>query len=105
MTGSKFTLQQIRAWTDHQKANGAKIDPYAVALRRFEDGKADEDIAVWLAAGTPTQKVIPRDISACPDCQGLGMCEPGGKGKGYAKCTHPRLGQAPTAQLPARASP
>jgi hypothetical protein len=32
-----------------------------------------------------------RDTSACPDCAGTGFWEPGGKGKGVAKCQHPRL--------------
>jgi hypothetical protein len=106
VSGSKFSLQQVRAWTDHQKANGAKIDPYAVALCRFKDGEADADIELWLAAGMPTAKVIPRDTSACPDCYGKGFYYPEGTAKGVAKCTHPRLADGgATKQVPARASP
>jgi hypothetical protein len=106
VSGSKFSLQQVRAWTDHQKANGAKIDPYAVALCRFKDGEADADIELWLAAGMPTAKVIPRDTSACPDCYGKGFYYPEGTAKGVAKCTHPHLADGgATKQVPARASP
>ena len=46
----------------------------------------------------------PLDARQCPDCEGSGWCEPGGKGKGMAKCRHPRLFHAGDASPPMQAA-
>lgn len=62
------------------------------AYAQNEDVRAGRDdflIRAWLA-----EKENPppeRDITKCPDCRGSTWVEPGGPGKGRAKCKHPRL--------------
>lgn len=49
MPKSRFSREQVRAWAEGQKAEGGRIDPYAVARARWLDGTADEDVASFLA--------------------------------------------------------
>jgi hypothetical protein len=87
--GSKFTLEECRAYARHLQSSGQGItNPggYATTIKRT--GEADALIAEFLAP-VETSSVI--DAAACPDCHGTGFWEPAGAGKGVAKCKHERL--------------
>lgn len=49
MPRSRFSREQVKAWAEQQKAEGGRIDPYAVARARWLDGTADEDVELFLA--------------------------------------------------------
>jgi len=84
---SRFTLAECRRYVDSQPREGIRnAQGLAVSLHR--SGEADDAIAAFLAPAEPFVKV---DSSACPDCHGTGFYEPGGAGKGVAKCKHERL--------------
>lgn len=74
---------------------------------RVAGGEFDDLIRPWVERGRHVGKEPPRDASTCPDCEGRGLWEPGGQGKGFARCSHPRLvdAEARREALPARASP
>ena len=87
--GSKFTLEECKKYAAHLHATGQGItNPGGYATTIHRTGEADEAIAVFL---TPEEQLPTFDISQCPDCHGTGFWEPGGRGKGMAKCRHKQL--------------
>jgi phage replication O-like protein O len=50
---SRHSLPQAQQWANWKKSKGANIDPEAVAMARFKDGLADDEIDDFLA--------LPRD--------------------------------------------
>lgn len=85
---SRFTLQECRKYAESLRTDGI-TNPGGYATKIHRSGEADELIAKFLA---PVESAKPIDVSACPDCHGTGFYEPGGAGKGVAKCKHGRLG-------------
>ena len=87
--GSRFTLEECRRYANHLRSTGQGINnPGGYATTILRTGEADHAIAAFLAPLDVTPAV---DASACPDCHGTGFWEPGGKGKGMAKCKHSNL--------------
>jgi hypothetical protein len=102
---SRFSRKERLVY--YQNKVGVK-NPEALANADFvRRGEADEEIAEWYASNKPVGHKPPRDTSGCPDCEGRGFYEPGGPGKGVAKCSHPKLEaiERHVAGLPVRASP
>ncbi len=64
-------------------------NPGGYATKIHRSGEADDLIETFLNP-SPTQTNVV-DITRCPDCRGTGFYEPGGAGKGVAKCKHERL--------------
>lgn len=85
--GSRFTLAECRNYAESLRSEGIN-NPGGYATRLHRSGEADELIAVFLA---PAEAVPTVDASKCPDCRGSGFWEPGGVGKGVARCKHERL--------------
>lgn len=89
--GSRFGLQECRRYAEHLCSTRQGINnPGGYATKIHRSGEADELIAVFLAPAEVATKI---DASQCPDCRGTGFWEPGGEGKGVAKCKHERLTQ------------
>lgn len=87
--GSRFNLRECRRYAEHLKASGQGItNPGGYATKIHRSGEADELIAAFLA---PVETAKAVDASLCPDCRGTGFYEPGGAGKGVARCTHAKL--------------
>ncbi len=84
---SRFTIAECRKYAESLRADGI-TNPGGYATKIHRSGEADESIAKFLA---PVESAKPLDISGCPDCHGTGFYEPGGAGKGVAKCKHERL--------------
>jgi len=85
---SRFTLGECRRYVDGQPREGIK-NPQGLAVSLHRSGEADELIAKFLEPVESAKAVI--DTSGCPDCHGTGFYEPGGAGKGVARCKHERL--------------
>jgi hypothetical protein len=87
--GSRFSLQECRRFAEHLSSSGQGINnPGGYATKIHRSGEADELIATFL---NPTEPLPTVDTSQCPDCRGTGFWEPGGAGKGVAKCKHEKL--------------
>jgi len=84
---SRFSLAECRRYAESLRADGI-INPGGYATKIHRSGEADELIAKFLE---PVESAKPIDVSACPDCHGTGFYEPGGAGKGVARCKHERL--------------
>ncbi len=84
---SRFTLQECRKYAESLRADGI-INPGGYSTKIHRSGEADELIAAFLSPVVPSPTV---DVSRCPDCHGTGFWEPGGAGKGVAKCKHARI--------------
>lgn len=84
---SRFTLAQCRQYADSLRADGI-TNPGGYSTKIHRSGEADELIAAFLA---PVEHAPRVDASQCPDCRGSGFWEPGGAGKGVAKCKHESL--------------
>jgi hypothetical protein len=63
-------------------------NPGGYATKIHRSGEADDLIGAFLE---PVESAKTIDVSQCPDCKGTGFWEPGGVGKGVAKCKHERL--------------
>jgi len=87
--GSRFSLKQCIAYSEHRKASDPNMrSAEAVGRKLHETGREDELIAEWLN----TKDSPALDISQCPDCHGAGMYYPEGLGKGgVKKCSHEKL--------------
>lgn len=85
--GSHFGLGECRRYAESLRNDGI-TNPGGYATKIHRSGEADELIALFLA---PAEAVSNVDLSKCPDCHGTGFWEPGGAGKGVAKCKHERL--------------
>jgi len=85
--GSRFTLQECRKYAESLRGEGI-TNPGGYATRIHRSGESDDLIATFL---TPPKNSNTVDASDCPDCRGTGFYEPGGAGKGVAKCKHERL--------------
>jgi hypothetical protein len=87
--GSRFNLKECRQYAEHLRSTGQGItNPGGYATKIHRSGEADELIAASLAHAEAAPGI---DASKCPDCRGTGFWEPGGAGKGVAKCKHERL--------------
>ena len=84
---SHFTLAECRRYAESLRADGI-INPGGYATKIHRSGEADEAIAKFLQ---PVEVAKPIDANACPDCHGTGFYEPGGVGKGVARCKHEQL--------------
>lgn len=84
---SRFTLQECRRYAESLRKDGI-TNPGGYATKIYRSGEADELIAKFLE---PVELTKPVDVSLCPDCHGTGFYEPGGAGKGVAKCKHERM--------------
>lgn len=84
---SRFTLAECRRYAESLRAEGIN-NPGGYATRLHRSGEADELITLFLA---PAEAAPSVDVSKCPDCRGSGFWEPGGAGKGVARCKHERL--------------
>lgn len=84
---SQFSLAECRRYVDSQPREGIK-NPQGLAVSLHRSGEADELIVKFLAPVNPAKAV---DTTQCPDCGGTGFYEPGGAGKGVARCKHERL--------------
>ncbi len=88
---SQFSLKECRAYAEHLNKTGQGINnPGGYATKIHRSGEADDLIAAFLSPSEPSAKL---DVSQCPDCRGTGFYEPGGTGKGVAKCKHERLAE------------
>jgi hypothetical protein len=87
---SRFTLAECRRYAESLRADGI-TNPGGYATKIHRSGEADELIAKFLE---PVESAKAVDVSACPDCHGTGFYEPGGAGKGVARCKHERLLEA-----------
>lgn len=85
--GSRFTIQECRRYADSLRNDGI-TNPGGYATKIQRSGEADNLIAKFLAPVEVETKV---DANLCPDCRGSGFYEPGGAGKGVAKCKHDRM--------------
>jgi hypothetical protein len=86
---SRFDLQECRRYAEHLRSSGQGItNPGGYATKIHRSGEADELVAAFLA---PNESAPSVDVSKCLDCRGTGFWEPGGVGKGVAKCKHERL--------------
>lgn len=86
---SRFSLQECRKYAESLRRDGIK-NPGGYATKIHRSGEADEQIECLLNP-VPTNTTSHIDVSNCPDCHGTGFYEPGGAGKGVAKCKHGRL--------------
>jgi hypothetical protein len=87
--GSRFSLAECRKYAEHLNSTGQGItNPGGYATKIHRSGEADDLIAAFLE---PVESANLIDSSQCPDCHGTGFWEPGGAGKGVAKCRHERL--------------
>lgn len=87
--GSRFDLQDCRRYAEHLHSSRQGINnPGGYATKIHRSGEADDLIAAFLV---PVNTLPNLDVSKCPDCRGTGFWEPGGTGKGVAKCKHERL--------------
>jgi hypothetical protein len=84
---SRFPLADCRRYAESLRADGI-TNPGGYATKIHRSGEADDLIAAFLA---PAEAFPAADTSQCPDCKGTGFWEPGGAGKGVAKCKHERL--------------
>lgn len=84
---SRFSLAECRRYAESLRSEGVK-NPGGYATKIHRSGEADELIATFLK---PVESAKPVDGSQCPDCHGTGFWEPGGTGKGVARCTHTKL--------------
>lgn len=86
---SRFDIQECRRYAEHLRSSGQGItNPGGYATKIHRSGEADELIALFLA---PAEVAPSVDVNKCPDCRGTGFWEPGGGGKGVAKCKHEKL--------------
>ncbi len=85
--GSRYSLQECRRYAESLRSDGI-TNPGGYATKIHRSGEADDLIAVFLS---PVEATLTVDASQCPDCHGTGFWEPGGAGKGVAKCRHERL--------------
>ena len=53
---SRYEFEQVHEWAKGQRAEGAQIDPYAVARARWRDGTADADVERFLARREQVQE-------------------------------------------------
>lgn len=86
---SRFTLAECRRYAESLRREGIN-NPGGYATKIYRSGEADELIAKFLE---PVESAKAVDVSACPDCHGTGFYEPGGAGKGVARCKHERLSE------------
>lgn len=87
--GSQFSLGECRKYAEHLNSSGQGIiNPGGYATKIHRSGEADDLIAAFL---NPAEAAPVVDASQCPDCGGTGFWEPGGAGKGVAKCKHERI--------------
>ena len=84
---SRFSLTECRRYAESLRADGI-TNPGGYATKIHRSGEADELIAKFLE---PVESAKAVDVSGCPDCHGTGFYEPGGAGKGVARCKHERL--------------
>lgn len=84
---SRFSIQECRRYAESLRADGI-TNPGGYATKIHRSGEADDLITTFL---NPTEAMPTIDTSQCPDCHGTGFWEPGGVGKGVAKCKHERL--------------
>jgi hypothetical protein len=84
---SRFSLAECRRYAESLRADGI-TNPGGYATKIHRSGEADELIAKFLEP-VASAKVV--DASGCPDCHGTGFYEPGGAGKGVARCKHEPL--------------
>ncbi len=84
---SRFALAECRRYAESLRADGI-TNPGGYATKIHRSGEADDLIVKFL---TPVKSAKPIDASGCPDCHGTGFYEPGGAGKGVAKCKHENL--------------
>lgn len=86
--GSRFSLEQCRAYADHLHKTGQGIkQPGAYATTIFRSGEADTLIEAFLF---PPAQI---DISQCPDCEGRAFVyvDPQNHDKGVRPCKHEKL--------------
>jgi hypothetical protein len=50
---SRHGFPTVSAWAKYRKSIGGKIEPFAVAKARFDDGLADDEIDAWIASRPP----------------------------------------------------
>jgi hypothetical protein len=87
---SKFTIAQCRDYADNLQRAGQGINnPGGYATTIHRSGEADAQIESFLNPAEQAKNAV--DSKLCPDCHGTGFWEPGGAGKGVAKCKHERL--------------
>ncbi len=84
---SRYSLQECRRYAESLRADGI-TNPGGYATKIHRSGEADDLVAAFLS---PAEAAPTVDVSQCPDCGGTGFWEPGGAGKGVAKCKHERL--------------
>lgn len=84
---SRFTFQECRRFADSLRTEGI-TNPGGYATKIHRSGEADDQIAKFLE---PVESAKTVDVSRCPDCHGTGFYEPGGAGKGVARCKHEQL--------------
>ncbi len=84
---SRFTLTECRRYAESLRADGI-TNPGGYATKIHRSGEANELIAKFLE---PVESAKAIDVSGCPDCHGTGFYEPGGAGKGVARCKHEHL--------------
>ncbi|MCP9496822.1 MAG: hypothetical protein MSG64_20485 [Pyrinomonadaceae bacterium MAG19_C2-C3] len=84
---SRFTLQECRKYAESLRADGI-TNPGGYATKIHRSGEADNLVKAFL---TPVKTVQAKDAGQCPDCHDTGFYEPGGAGKGVARCRHGRL--------------
>lgn len=84
---SRFSITECRRYAESLRNEGI-ANPGGYATKIHRNGEADDLIATFL---NPTESLPTVDISQCPNCLGSGFFEPGGMGKGVAKCKHERL--------------
>jgi Helix-turn-helix domain len=86
---SNFSLEECRKYAEHlHKAGEGITKPGGYATIIYRSGEADELIQKFL----DKQETQTKDISRCPDCQGIGFTYPKGMDQGIVtKCQHERL--------------
>jgi DNA-binding Lrp family transcriptional regulator len=84
---SRFSLAECRKYAESLRSDGI-TNPGGYATKVHRSGEADDLIAAFLE---PVESAKTIDASGCPDCLGSGFWEPGGAGKGVAKCKHERM--------------
>ncbi len=87
---SRFSLAECRRYAESLRADGI-TNPGGYATKIHRSGEADELISKFLK---PVESAKAVDVSGCPDCHGTGFYEPGGAGKGVARCKHERIREA-----------
>jgi hypothetical protein len=87
---SRHSKPQVQRWAEWKKSNGAKIDPDAVAMARYRDGLADDEIDDFLALPRDNfnqPQSTPRQCpTTCPLCFGSSSGMQIVDGKGARRC-------------------